>query len=798
MGQAHDASRDRSNRRSFLPGRVVFGLGTGVVLWVAGNGMGQSCAIDEYEQVRPQGLGSSDQYGSAVEASGDWVFVGAPFHDAGGTDAGAVFVFEVAGKGLIFRQRLLPVGGVGAGQFGSAISADGDWLFIGAPLDGENDNAGAAYAFHFDGSAWVQQTKFSSMDEFVTGARFGTSIDVVGELAVIGAPQSVYPGIGAVGTVHVFRLDGKEWFNEQVLRANQPHAGDAFGASVAIASGMILAGAPKNDTQFNNAGSVFAFFHDGWSWVAQAQLQPAFPSSGDEFGTRMASEGLTVVIGTPQPVGGSNPPGAAYTIDWNGQRWVFGTRLVGPQAATGDRFGAAVAIRDGTILVGAPYRNVFVVDISSGLNFHPDAGEAYEFKRIGGEWLIQRIQHLRQPLGPLQASPYECWGETPAPTGSAPSIDNARMGNSVAITSIGKLAGCVSARPICQGQANPIEAGGMNFFWTGVVDCNVNGVPDHCEFWWDCNRNGVPDECEIGETSTDCNGNGVPDDCDAGMPYELTNGLAAAFWYLVPPVSRDQFWLNQYRVKAGGQVVTQISFCTSRWVPPNLRARVLVYDDPNNDGNPIDAVLLATAETTATFNLESEQPMTLVQIPPTFVGNPGEVFFVGVLIEVPASVQWSLLATASPLNPAISRSWLGSSEPMGSADIYDLGDNLHPPALWLQPNAGPFVLHAMGNDCNSNGIPDMCDIESGSSADKNGNAVPDECDVLLCVADVFPAGPPYSPGDGQVNVNDLLAVINQWGVCSPCYAYCDGDTNDDCKVNVSDLLAVIAAWGPCP
>jgi len=42
---------------------------------------------------------------------------------------------------------------------------------------------------------------------------------------------------------------------------------------------------------------------------------------------------------------------------------------------------------------------------------------------------------------------------------------------------------------------------------------------------------------------------------------------------------------------------------------------------------------------------------------------------------------------------------------------------------------------------------------------------------------------------------DLLQVINHWGACVPCFTYCVGDTNDDCLVNVNDLLNVINGWG---
>ena len=46
--------------------------------------------------------------------------------------------------------------------------------------------------------------------------------------------------------------------------------------------------------------------------------------------------------------------------------------------------------------------------------------------------------------------------------------------------------------------------------------------------------------------------------------------------------------------------------------------------------------------------------------------------------------------------------------------------------------------------------------------------------------------------DGQINVNDLLAIIGYWGSNGPL-----GDVNEDGIVNVSDLLLIISNWGPC-
>jgi hypothetical protein len=54
----------------------------------------------------------------------------------------------------------------------------------------------------------------------------------------------------------------------------------------------------------------------------------------------------------------------------------------------------------------------------------------------------------------------------------------------------------------------------------------------------------------------------------------------------------------------------------------------------------------------------------------------------------------------------------------------------------------------------------------------------------------------------KVDVDDLLAVISQWGPCPAPPATCPANVNNNGtsanRVDVDDLLAVIGAWGPCP
>ena len=68
-------------------------------------------------------------------------------------------------------------------------------------------------------------------------------------------------------------------------------------------------------------------------------------------------------------------------------------------------------------------------------------------------------------------------------------------------------------------------------------------------------------------------------------------------------------------------------------------------------------------------------------------------------------------------------------------------------------------------------------------------------DIVLTFDEV--ENPADITGNGIVDVDDLLIVINAWGDCDdPCPPSCSGDVNDDCQTDVDDLLTVINNWGP--
>jgi len=90
------------------------------------------------------------------------------------------------------------------------------------------------------------------------------------------------------------------------------------------------------------------------------------------------------------------------------------------------------------------------------------------------------------------------------------------------------------------------------------------------------------------------------------------------------------------------------------------------------------------------------------------------------------------------------------------------------------------IAEGFSQDCNSNGIPDACDIAYGGE-DVNSNNIPDECE---CIGDV-------SGNDMNVDIQDLLHLISNWGFAG------SSDINVDGIVDVQDLFLLIDNWGLC-
>jgi hypothetical protein len=89
-------------------------------------------------------------------------------------------------------------------------------------------------------------------------------------------------------------------------------------------------------------------------------------------------------------------------------------------------------------------------------------------------------------------------------------------------------------------------------------------------------------------------------------------------------------------------------------------------------------------------------------------------------------------------------------------------------------------------DCNANGVPDECDVASGSR-DRNADGIPDECQVVL-----FHRADPS--GDGRIDVSDPIFVFDflfLGGRNSTCAE--SADANDDGTIDISDGVFLLGS-----
>ena len=251
------------------------------------------------------------------------------------------------------QQRLVAADAGSADYFGYAVALDGNTALVGAHYEeGANTDQGAAYVFVRNGATWTQQAKLFAADG-VSNDFFGSAVAVSGDTALIGAPG----GNAGKGAAYVFTRSGTIWTFQQKLGASDGSVGAQFGSAVALDGHTALVGAPVEFAplpQTANTGAAYVFTRSGTVWAQQQRLVADDRGDNDQFGFSVALDGDTALIGAPGNTITFSNQGSAYIFTRSGATWSQLPRLTpGTAAAAEDHFGNAVALSGNTALVGA-------------------------------------------------------------------------------------------------------------------------------------------------------------------------------------------------------------------------------------------------------------------------------------------------------------------------------------------------------------------------------------------------------------------------------------------------------------
>lgn len=334
-------------------------------------------------RLKSSNIGTGDFAGLSVSLSGDVAVVGAYGADIGGQSArGEALVFRrAAGQGSWSEEALLVASDGTVGDiFGNAVAVEGDTALIGARLAdaGGFTDSGAAYVYvRGNDGRWSQQGPRLTAGDGASGDMLGSAVALSGNTALVGAFMAGGKGLPQVGAAYVFVRDpgGGPWTQQAKLVASDGQSYDRFGESVALLGDMALVGAPNAPAR-QRIGQVYVFTRNPatGTWSQKAQLLPPGTVAGDAFGQAVAlSASWAAVSATGVTVQGQPGAGAGYVYARPADGVSFGVpvqlAVLGPMA--GDSAGTAVTLSGDTLGIGVSHRTV---------NGGSDFGAAYLFQ----------------------------------------------------------------------------------------------------------------------------------------------------------------------------------------------------------------------------------------------------------------------------------------------------------------------------------------------------------------------------------------------------------------------------------
>jgi hypothetical protein len=349
---------------------TVNGVGTGSVYVFVRTGTTWS----QQQKLVPSDVAPGDELGFSLAIDGDTIFAGARLDDAGGNDAGAVHVFERTGTSWARTQELLAPGPIADERFGSAVALEGTCGVVGGPST--DAGSGRLFVFEWAGASWGAGEALPQQPVGLTGALFGSSVALSGDILVAGAPQMFAPSCGVLGRVSVYVRLPNGWIRSGTLRGTESSDGHGFGASVDIVGDRLLVGAPGAtfDGELGR-GAVYVFEADGL-WSQTLRTSAAQGGAGDGFGTAIAWVGDECLGTAPAAnlVGAGAGAVTAQRLTGALIQVTEAHRLAPSAPATS--FGHAVALSGNTLAAGAP-------GILNGLPSGPGTVQVFERSPTG-------------------------------------------------------------------------------------------------------------------------------------------------------------------------------------------------------------------------------------------------------------------------------------------------------------------------------------------------------------------------------------------------------------------------------
>lgn len=271
-------------------------------------------------------------------------------------------------------------------RFGTSVAMSGDTAVVGVPSDdifGHADQGSVYVYIRGNNGLWTEQARLVVKDG-AGSDMFGASVAISGNTLAVGAPGDDV----SRGSVYVFERTGAIWEDPQKLIATSGSSLDRFGASLAISGDTMVAGSPSNDTSiYENNGSAHVFARNTEGWFEQQVLLPGEQHDEQKFGSSVSISASTIAVGAPfENISGHTARGAAYVFTKPSTTWLQQQRMIASDGASVDRYGTDVSISS-TVGFGNPRMIIGSIGARTG---GISIGAAYVYTYLFGSWVGEK------------------------------------------------------------------------------------------------------------------------------------------------------------------------------------------------------------------------------------------------------------------------------------------------------------------------------------------------------------------------------------------------------------------------
>ena len=222
---------------------------------------------------------TGNYFGANIGITENNIIVGAPRESkAGQNNVGQAYIFQKDAGGnwsttpTVLTSTLSP-----GDEFGSSVEISDNFAFVGAKDgDGNVSDTGAVYIFKSENNSWTEKAKLYPP----TGGSeqtFGADLAVMDDFLFVTSL-----GTGTSGIAYVYKMqegNASDWRLISRLDNNGSTVSNAQFFPVAVSRGLVVLGSPEDSSNFDFAGSVKGFYNEAWQKQVSLPLEPLFLSN---------------------------------------------------------------------------------------------------------------------------------------------------------------------------------------------------------------------------------------------------------------------------------------------------------------------------------------------------------------------------------------------------------------------------------------------------------------------------------------------------------------------------------------